>query len=59
MIYKYECTSCELDIKKFLYKADPETGIEYRSCPECGEMLKRKFMRPPTAWFNQIRRREE
>ena len=59
MIYKYVCTSCKLDnIKSFLYKTDPETGVECRICPECGEMLKRKFMRPPKAWFNQISRRE-
>jgi len=60
MRYKYVCTTCDLeDVKNFHYRMDKDTGVECRVCPECGNMLKRKFVNPPRGWFNQISRSSE
>ena len=53
--YQYVCTTCKLqDVKNIIYKSDDE-GNQCRICPDCGNMLKRKFIRPPQGWFNQAR----
>ncbi len=54
--YKFTCKTCKIDdVKKFLYRYNPETGvIDLRVCEDCGKAVDRSWGQPPKSWYRSI-----